>query len=232
MDTTSDGSTPPSGGGRAKSLVWRLAAILAILAAMVVLAHYLRSPARLERGSSGGASAPGEDLFRKATLEEPHHSAEAQKQATNDLRKIMAGVLMGAADEDGPFQDPANKDPEKRRQFLADRFGLPFDYPRSSAPPDSAPAGAEVLMVFDSPAKNGARMVFLRMPMDIHQALAAIHAQYTAAGWKAPEPIEPQAQPDAGWLLRFSRDGQERVVYARPRASANETLVAVYESPH
>jgi hypothetical protein len=138
---------------------------------------------------------------------------------------------MAAADEDGPYNDPANKNPEDRRQFLAGIFGLPYDYPKSQVAEDLAPKGAQVLIVFEDPAGQGRRIILMRVPGAIDEALGAIHNHYKAAGYEAPDQLEPSAQTDQGWLVRFTKGGRERLVYARPRDSAKETLVAVYDEP-
>jgi len=86
--------------------------------------------------------------------------------------------------------------------------------------------------VFDNPEGDGSRMVLMRFQGDVSRALGAIHKHYTAGGWTAAEQPQPQAQTDRGWLMRFSKDRRVRVVYARPRQAGDETLVAVYDSPH
>lgn len=225
------GDKPPKAGG---GLLWRVLAVAVILAAMVAVAHYLRHPARFGRpGDTGADAAKGEDPFSPVPRAEGAARAEeGRKQALADLRAHMAGIVMHAADEEGPYNDPANQDAESRRQFLAGVFGLPADYPRNKVPEDLAPKDARVLAVFENPEGNGARMAILRVPGDIHQALSAVHNQYVAAGWKAPEQADPSAQTDQGWLMRFTKGRSERIVYARPRQSGGETLVAVYDEPH
>ena len=225
------GDKPP----KARGLLWRVLAVAVILAAMVAVAHYLRHPARFggAEGRAGAAAAKGEDPFLPVPGAEGAAGAEeGRKQALADLRAHMAGIVMHAADEEGPYNDPANQDAESRRQFLAGVFGLPADYPRNKVPEDLAPKDARVLAVFENPEGNGARMAILRVPGDIHQALSAVHNQYVAAGWKAPEQAAPSAQTDQGWLMRFTKGRSERIVYARPRQSGDETLVAVYDEPH
>jgi len=93
------------------------------------------------------------------------------------------------------------------------------------------PDGAGVLAVFENPEGNGARMVLARLPGDIHVALSSLEKHYEAQGWTMVEAPDPRAQTDEGWLVRFSRQGRERIVYARPRRSGDETLVAVYDAP-
>ena len=238
-------SAPPPGDKppKARGLLWRILAVAVILAAMVAVAHYLRHPARFggAEGRAGADAAKGEDPFSVANgdaggaarAEEGRSPSRVfDKQALADLRAHMAGIVMHAADEEGPYNDPANQDAESRRQFLAGVFGLPADYPRNKVPEDLAPKDARVLAVFENPEGNGARMAILRVPGDIHQALSAVHNQYVAAGWKVPEQADPSAQTDQGWLMRFTKGRSERIVYARPRQSGGETLVAVYDEPH
>ncbi|MCX5676560.1 MAG: hypothetical protein NTX87_16285 [Planctomycetota bacterium] len=226
------GDKPPEARG---GLLWRILAVAVILAAMLAVAHYLRHPARFggAEGRAGADAAKGEDPFSPVPgAEGAARAEEGRKQALADLRAHMAGIVMHAADEEGPYNDPANQDAESRRQFLAGVFGLPADYPRNKVPEDLAPKDARVLAVFENPEGNGARMAILRVPGDIHQALSAVHNQYVAAGWKAPEQADPSAQTDQGWLMRFTKGRSERIVYARPRQSGGETLVAVYDEPH
>jgi hypothetical protein len=85
--------------------------------------------------------------------------------------------------------------------------------------------------VFEDPAGQGRRIILMRVPGTIDEALGAIHNCYKAAGYEAPDQLEPSAQTDQGWLVRFTKGGRERLVYARPRDSAKETLVAVYDEP-
>jgi len=86
-------------------------------------------------------------------------------------------------------------------------------------------------MVFDDPAGEGQRITLMRVPGDIDQALSAIHNHYKAAGYQVAEPVRPSAQTDRGWLVRFTKGHRERLVYARPRDSGKETLIAVYDEP-
>jgi len=213
------------------SMLWRVLAIAAILAAMVAVAHFLQSPARFEEGGKGLPAAAPDAFSATPPAPEVPSGSEARKEAMTDLRKVMAGILMDAAQEQGPYQDPRNQTPEARRRFLVDRFRLPFDYPRSQAPPGLLPDGARLLVVFENPEGNGARMALVRLPGDIHVALATVEKHYAAQGWTMAEPPEPRAQTDEGWLVRFARQGRERIVYARPRRSGDETLVAIYDAP-
>ena len=224
-------ASPPEGAKR-RTFVWRILAIALILASMVGLAHYMRQPSRLEGGPDAtAASKPGEDVFAPAPPPKATDLEEAGRQKAQALRKIMGGLVMEAADEDGPYNDPANKDPEDRRRFLADIFGLPFDFPQNQVADDLAPKGAHVLVVFEDPAGQGKRVVLMRVPGGIDEALAAVSNHYKAAGYEALPQEDPATQPDRGWLMRFTKDKRERVVYARPRDSDKETLVAVYDEP-
>jgi hypothetical protein len=213
------------------SVLWRVLAIAAILAAMVAVAHFLQSPARFEAGGKGLPAAAPDAFSATPPAPEVPSGSEARKEAMTDLRKVMAGILMDAAQEQGPYQDPRNQTPEARRRFLADRFALPFDYPRSQVPPGLLPDGARLLVAFENPEGNGARMALARLPGDIHVALATVQKHYKAQGWTMAEPPEPRAQTDEGWLVRFARQGRERIVYAQPRRSGDETLVAIYDAP-
>jgi len=232
QDTQNAPAAPPPERSKARTLVWRLAIVAIILVAMLGLAHYLRYPSRVGGTDAAADAKAAEDAFAPAAADEGAASLEvrAEKRARN-LRKALAGIVMEAADEEGPYNDPANKDPADRRRFLADLFGLPLDYPQSEAAADLAPKGAHVLMVFPDPTGEGRRIVLMRIPGDIDQALAAIHNHYTAAGYQAPDRAEPSAQTDQGWLVRFTKGNRERLVYARPRDAAKETLVAVYDEP-
>jgi len=222
-------ASPPPERSKRRTFAWRIAAVALILAAMVGLAHYLKNPSRLAGEADATAPAKaGEDPFAPVPDKTAAHTDGGQAKM-QDLRKIMGGVVMAAADDEGPYNDPANQDPEERRRFLAGVFGLPFEYPKSEVLPDLVPKNARVLIVFEDPAGRGRRIALMSMPGDIDEALAAIHNQYKAAGYEAPERLEPSAQTDQGWLLRFTKGNRDRVVYARPRNSGKETLVAVYD---
>jgi hypothetical protein len=227
----------PTPRRRPAAIAWRIAAVAVIVVAMVAVTHFLRSPLRPESAGPGAAlwgssGSPTDELFAKpAPGEQDAKADEHRKMATADLRRMMAGILMHAADNEDPQTDPLNMDREARRRFLADRFQLPFDYPRSAVAPDLPPKGGEVLMVFDSPSGDGSRMVLVRVKVSISRAMSDLHKQYADAGWKPAGPLDPQAQTDRGWLMRFSRDRRDRMVYARPRQIGDETLLAIYESP-
>ena len=215
-------------------LVWRIAAALAIVVAAVGLAHFLSRP-------GGGDEAADEAMWpsvapREAgTTERPERAAGADAdRARTDLRKLMAGILMVAADEEGDYQEPENQTSESRREFLARHFGLPFNYPQSEVPAELLPDGAEVLMVFDHPEYEGTRMVLVRMRKDIGEVLEDFQKRYTADGWEArpPEPSlrhDPAEVQDRGWLVRFRRGRFHRILFVQPRASAEETLAVVYD---
>ena len=227
----------PAPRRRPAALVWRIVAIAAIVVAMVALTHFLRSPMGPAGGGpgapgQGSAGSPSDELFAKATPGEQAAKIEEHRNvAAGDLRRLMAGILMHAADNEDPQTDPLNQDREARRRFLAERFKLPSDYPRGEAPPDLPPKGGEVLVVFANPSGDGSRMVLVRVRTTISRAMSDLYKQYADAGWKAAGPLDPQAQTDRGWLMRFSRDRRDRVVYARPRQVGDETLLAIYESP-
>ena len=227
----------PTPRRRPAALAWRIAAIAVIVVAMIAVTHFLRSPLRPESAGPaatqwGSAGSPSDELFANpAPGEQAANAQEQRKLATSSLRRLMAGILMHAADNEDAQADPLNLDREARQRFLADRFQLPFGYPRSAVAPDLPPKGGEVLMVFDNPSGDGSRMVLVRVKVTISRAMADIYKQYADAGWKPAGPLDPQAQTDRGWLIRFSRDRRDRVVYARPRQVGDETLLAIYESP-
>jgi hypothetical protein len=222
--------SPPPVGSKRRAFAWRILAVALILAVMIGLAHYMRSPSRLEGGpDAASASKPGDDAFAPGPPQKAASTEEEAQQKDQALRKIMGGLVMEAADEEGPYNDPANKDPEDRRRFLADVFGLPFDYPQGDVQADLTPKGAHVLIAFDDPAGQGRRIILMRVPGDIDEALSAIHNHYKAAGYQVAEPVKPSAQTDRGWLVRFTKGNRERLVYARPQGSGKETLIAVYD---
>ena len=222
-------SLPPERSKR-RTFVWRALATALILVIMVGLAHMLRNPTRIGRGlDAASASKAGVDPFAPPPPQKAPDADEANRRKSQDLRKIVGGLVMEAADEEGSYKDPANRDPEDRRRFLSRIFGLPFDYPQDQVTDDVAPKGAHVLALFEDPGGHGRRVTLMRVPGDIDQALAAIHNHYKAAGYRALEQVEPKARADREWLVRFVKGGGERLVYARPRDSAKETLIAVYD---
>jgi hypothetical protein len=228
---TSEPANPPPERRRLGpvAVLWRAAAIALVVIVMVAVAHYLRSPARFQAEAEMAASAgvPGE---RPAVPPAgPSAAAPGSTEATAGLRRIMAGLLMSASDEDGEYDDVRNKDPEERRRFIARTFGLPQGYPGSAAPADLTPTGAEVLMVFEDPMSPNVRMVLVRIRKGVDAALEDFCKLYAAAGWEIREPVDPKAQTDRGWLVRFTRRDQHRIVYARARQSGEETLAAIYD---
>ena len=231
---TSETANPPPQRRRPGpvAVLWRAAAIALVVIVMVAVAHYLRSPARFQAEAEMAASpavppAPGVPGGRPAGPSAA--AAPGSAEATAGLRRIMAGLLMSASDEDGEYDDVRNKDPEERRRFIARTFGLPQGYPGSAAPADLTPTGAEVLMVFDDPMSPNVRMVLVRIRKGVDAALEDFCKLYAAAGWEIGQPVDPKAQTDRGWLVRFTRRGQHRIVYARARQSGEETLAAIYD---
>jgi hypothetical protein len=221
----------PPGVRKKSSWTWRILAIVAILVAMILVADFLRSPGKFGVEDPSARGGPDEKAFAKTPSPEEGAAPQKNPAVEADLRRIMAGILMNAADEPGEYKNPANRDPNDRRQFLADRFGLSPQYPQSDATADLVPRQAKVLAVFDSPNAPGSRMAILRMTLDIGPAMSELHSFYVSQGWKRPDPLVPERQTDEGWLMRFVKPGRERIVYARPRPAAGETLVAVYDSP-
>jgi len=242
MTREGSSSPPPAAAppprGRAWAYAWRLALIVLVVVATVAVAHLVRDPAGVTGGADGpGAGGPGSAFFEQAGAAggpSPQEDEAARRQGAQRLRDLMAGLVMAASDEaQGPFEDPGNQDAESRRRFLAERFGLPVGYPRSEAPADLPPRDAQVLVVFQDPHGQGNRMVLVRVAKDLHTVLSDLQNQYAAAGWKVVEPVDPRAQTDQGWLVRFAHEGQrrERLVYARVReADPRETLAVIYEA--
>ncbi len=231
---TSETANPPPQRRRLGPLavLWRAAAIALVVIVMVAVAHYLRNPARFQAEAEVAASlaavAPGERPGERP-VGPPAAAAPGSTEATAGLRRVMAGLLMSASDEDGEYDDVRNKDPEERRRFIARTFGLPQGYPGSAAPADLTPTGAEVLMVFQDPMSPNVRMVLVRIRKGIDAALEDFCKLYAASGWEIREPVDPKAQTDRGWLVRFTRRDQHRIVYARARQSGEETLAAIYD---
>jgi hypothetical protein len=221
---------PSAPTARKPAWIGRLAAIVVILAVMVAIAHFLGGA--VSRSSHPGAAGPGgeqQSFITPAPQPLPATSPE-RTQAQDALRQMM-GVLMNASDNatdgQGEFKDPLNQDPKARRDFLSSFLGVPHDFPRSGVPEGLVPPQAEILMAANMP--DGQRMTLIRMKVDINEAMSAIQKYYAGQGWTAPDPLVPERQPDQGWLVRFTRGGQERVVYARPRQVADQTLLAIYE---
>jgi len=225
---------PETGKGRWwATLVWRVLAVAVIVAATLLVARVLSRPGGWTRtGGEGGlpAGETSESLFtslpRIGPSEVPQQEWTAAKR---DLSQVMAGILMAAAEEEGDYEDPGNQTPQDRRQFLAERFGLPAQYPRSDLEPGVVPKGAEVLAVFDNPQTEGTRMILVRVRLNLEETLAAFHKLYASEGWVPREPIDPKAQTERGWLVWFIRQGRHRILYAEPREGTEETLAAVCE---
>ncbi len=251
MERTQKGESarPATGRPSAKrrrpvAIALRVGLIAIIVVVLIGLAHVLRNPAGFseEEGPVAGRADPqagpspevevsGGSQPTDATPTTPKGIPTDRQEADDDLRRVMAGLIMGALDDDGEA-DPERTPTEQQRR-LADLFALPYDYPHSQAPADLVPAEAEVMMVFDNPQRPGCRMVLVRMPGDVASALEAFHRHYASLGWDAdrlPSPREDRAsQPDRGWLVRFRKGARSRVVYARPRWTGEETLVALYD---
>jgi hypothetical protein len=148
----------------------------------------------------------------------------------------MAGLLMSAiVDEEdaGTENDPLEMGADQRRTFLAERFGVPFDYPRSELPEGVVPEEAQVLAVFEHPEREGTRMVLARFREPLGEALGRLSRFYEAEGWEGGEPQEsrrardPEATLDRGWLVVFERGARRRFVYVREREGPKETLAAI-----
>jgi hypothetical protein len=220
---------------RRLALAWRLAVTLLILVGAVVVAGFLGHPGRL---------ASQDDAFpetravppAQAKVPEPLTPDRKRRMESEAVRHLLGGVLMRATEEsDADHADPLNQDPAARRQFLADRFGLPFHYPRSALEEGVVPAGADVLMVFQHPENPKARMVMVRVRMGVEDALSAFQSAYTKDRWTVGDPEQNTeegggaARTDRGWLLRCRRGAEKRFVYFEERLSREETLAIVFD---
>jgi len=220
---------------RPMGVALRVAAILVILGAMFALGHVLRSPGGWGGNVAGDGSAawPPEvdDADNRAPPPDPRPTTEAE--ARDGLRQMMAGLLMAAAGDDDATDDEAPADPTAAQRRVADWFGFPYNYPAGAAPAGVVPPGVEVLMVVGNPERQESRMVLARVRKGVDEALESFYRHYRSMGWEADTLKSParhrDAQPDRGWLVRFAKGRRERLVYARPRAGADETLVAVYD---
>lgn len=237
----SSAAPPPAAPKTAspRTVLVRLAAVAVILAAMVAAAHFLRNPTLMRPAAPDGAGAKAPAPRAVAVPAAPREGAHGMegplpgaKESLNDLRRTMAGLVLSAAEaEDEETADGKPLDAEARRRFIADRFALPFSHPKGAAPADVAPPGAQILMVMQNPDGSGnGRMTLVRLKADVSAALADFQTLYAKGGWAAAAQPDPRAQPDAGWLLRFTRGREERIIYIKPRQNAQETLAAVYDS--
>jgi len=228
--------------GRPMTIALRVVAILVILGAMFALGHVLRSPTGWGGGGGGGGLVGDADAFPPEVEEAfppvppPGPRPTVQQEPRNSLRQLMAGLLMVAAGgEDAPEDPDAGKptDPTAAQRRVADWFGLPHDYPASAAPSGLVPPGADVLMVIGDPDREKTWMVLVRVRQGVDAALESFYRHYQGRGWKADTLRSPalhhDAQPDRGWLVRFSKGQRERLLYAQVRDNADETLLAVYD---
>jgi len=240
---SSEGGRPPDKRRKGRSRVWRVAAVVVVILVTLALAHYLRHPSGVWDGDEGGGNLtfgqwppevePSGRTARPGDPPKPDERPTTDEEATDDLRQVMAGLVMAAIGDGADTDDPRNQDAESKRRFIADAFGLPYDYPRNKAPADLMPQEAQVLMVFENPEHAGCRMVLVRMRKDVGAALEAFCKHYDQKGWRWDELANPRkdrdSQPDRGWLVRFRKGKRERIVYARARAGGEETLVAIYD---
>jgi len=221
---------------RRLALAWRLAVTLLILVGAVVVAGFLGHPGRFASQGDGFPETRAV-LPAQAKMPEPLTPGEKRRMEGEVVRHLLGGVLMRATEEsDADHADPLNQDPAARRQFLADRFGLPFSYPRGTLEEGVVPAGGDVLMVFQHPENPKARMVMVRMRMRVEDALSAFQSAYTKDRWKVGDPEENAqeggqgaARTDRGWLLRCRRDAENRFVYLEERLPREETLAIVFD---
>jgi hypothetical protein len=220
------------------SWVWKVLAIIVVLGGALVAADFFHSvggghgQGRDGKKPSGGLVVPPPDPDELPPGDVPGRAA-----GEANLRRIMADLVLNAVDEDTPFRDPANKDPEERQKTVADFLRLPYKDLGQKAPADLVPPSGRVIASFENPGGGGEKMVLVRMNGKVGAAISAFYTMYTAAGWKAPDLEGARAQmlagrqTDEGWLIRFARPGgQERIIYARERSAVEETLVAVYDS--
>ncbi len=216
---------------------WRLLAATAIAVAFVVFAQAI---IRRDGGDGKPRLLPGEAThFPPERAVAPPAGAErepAGEEARDTMRRLLAGVLLAGAEE-GQYEHPGNQSAEDRRRFIAERFGLPHAYPEGAVPAEMVPEGAQVLAVFDHPARGDTRMVLVRIREPISQALARFYERYSAGdGWvresEMPEPASAGGRraEDRGWLIVFRRGPHYRFVFARERQTADETLAAVYDT--
>jgi len=234
--SSSDAGRPPKERRTKRSLLWRVAAVVLVILVMLAMAHFLRNPSGFwDDDESGGTifSQWRPEVEPSGGPPMPDERSTAHEEATDDLRQVMAGIVMAAIGDPDDPDDPRHADDEAKRKFVADAFGLPHDYPRNKAPADLMPDEAQVLIVFENPDRPGSRMVLVRMRADLGATLEAFARQYETKGWQWDELTRPQddrdAQPDRGWLVRFRKGRRERVVYAQARSGGEETLVAIYD---
>lgn len=223
------------------SYLWRGLALAAIVAAFLVLAGGLSRRA----GPRGGKPSGPEAVYFPAPdggLKPPgHEHAMTAPDSKEVLRRLLAGVLMAAAEEEGNYEHPDNQTVEGRRKAIADALGVPGFNPADQAPADMVPPDAQVLAVFKQPEREGACMVLVRFRKTVDQALADFHRHYRAVdGWQRkgekPESAAPDANgrrgADRGWLVTFQRGQEWRFVFARPRGTDDETLAVIYDCRH
>jgi len=232
--SSSEADRPPDKRLKGRSRVWRVAAVVLVILVTLALAHYLRHPSAVWDGGEGGDLTVGPwppEVQPSGGPPKPDEKPTTDEEVQDDLRQVMAGLVMAAIDGDDP-DDPRNTDDELKRRFIANVFGLPYDYPRNKAPADLMPQEAQVLMVFEDPERAGCRMVLVRMRKGVGEALEAFCRHYDQKGWQWNELADPRkdhdSQPDPGWLVRFRKGKRERIVYARARGG-EETLVAIYD---
>jgi hypothetical protein len=234
QEASNPSSPAPSGAPRKpRSWLWRLAAILVIVAVTVVMARFLSRP-QDGVGPGGGPEAGASDEAFTATTSPGELPADhpGRKQEEAGLRNLL-GLLVDAEEDDRVYQDPRNQDPKQREEFLSERFGLSLPLlPHANLPAGLLPKGAQVLAAFADPQAAGGRMVLVRIKDDVSGTLEAFCLLYGGQGWHRPDPLKTDPQTDRGWLVRFKRQGQDRYLYARAGVRENETLVAVFDPPH
>jgi hypothetical protein len=211
--------------------VWRALAIVAIVAVTVAMARFLSRPPSPE-GEGRGAGVPDESFVATTSPGELPADHPKRTQSENNLRNLL-GLLINAEEDPNAYEDPRNKDPKAREEFLAERFGLAMPLlPHSNLPAGFLPDGAQVLAAFDDSQGGSGRMVLVRIKDTISGSLAAFGVLYEGQGWQRFDPPETGRQADRGWLVRFRQKGKDRYVYARPASREGETLVAIFDAPH
>jgi hypothetical protein len=224
-------ATPAQARRRPLVIAWRIAAIALVVVLVIAAAHFLKNPGRFHSSAGADDSASWPRAERPVEPGITDRKVDSREEVNLDLRRSLANLLESVTTYDeGDYKDPRNQTAEDRRRFIEDRFLLPHGQPKTAAPGDVVPEGAQVLIVFPAPGDRDARMVVARVRKDFPATLAEFHKLYVTSGWKSEGPPDPKAQTDQGWLMRFTKKSQERVVYARPRRTADETLVAVYDS--
>jgi hypothetical protein len=221
-------------------IVWRVAATLLILVGAIFVARFLGNPSRLRSAGhdaswyparAPSAGQPAARVEPPLTTDEKATSREETLRETFERFLVWVAGEPTAADEGN---DPTRMKPDDRRRYLAERFNLP----QSELPAGVLPPGVEAMMVFEHPASKATRMVLVRMPMRLEKAMSTFQTYYLREGWQASAPQSnarregPPSTMDTGWLIRYARGRQVRLLFMEPRGKGDETLGVVYDSPN